>query len=207
MQTVYQQAATLGQSGAKNIVANYVSGADAGIYLKGYNAYYNAALVDLPFEKVHSVAASLMPETTLRQAYFAGQNDRKTSLNATTKKTPRIENRRPGKSESSAKLSEEMQQVLNLYGKVSGANIIVEDSIENGKVNGYYDGEGNIHLAADAENALNVVTNHELTHYIQQNSDLYSDYRDFVMQHYKEQYNTTTDDLIEKELQSMKAKE
>ena len=93
-----------------------------------------------------------------------------------------------------------MQQVLNLYGKVSGANIIVEDSIENGKVNGYYDGEGNIHLAADAENALNVVTNHELTHYIQQNSDLYSDYRDFVMQHYKEQYNTTTDDLIEKRI-------
>ena len=200
MQTVYQQAATLGQSGAKNIVANYVSGADAGIYLKGYNAYYNAALVDLPFEKVHSVAASLMPETTLRQAYFAGQNDRKTSLNATTKKTPASKTGGLVKSESSAKLSEEMQQVLNLYGKVSGANIIVEDSIENGKVNGYYDGEGNIHLAADAENALNVVTNHELTHYIQQNSDLYSDYRDFVMQHYKEQYNTTTDDLIEKRI-------
>lgn len=199
IQEVLDKAAEYGKSGAKNVVANFNPETDRELYLKGYNAYYNAALTGLPYEKVNSLAASQISESVRRQAYFAGQNDRAESK-------MRVEPKANGKgglisNETVGKLSQEQRNILDLYGKASGASIVVEETIADGKANGYYDKNGNIHVALDAENALNVVVNHEMTHYIQQNApEHYEAYRDFVMKNFKEYHGAETDELIEQKI-------
>lgn len=56
-------------------------------------------------------------------------------------------------------------------------------------------------MALDSEKPLNVVMNREMTHYIQQNApEQYREYRDFVVQNFKEYYGTSTDVLIDQHI-------
>lgn len=197
VQRVYDQAKRFGDSGAKTLVLNYKEDMPAEHYVRGMRAYYNAGNIGVEYGDVHSLAADMyLPDSVKMEAYQAGRVDRAGKV---PDPAETVKSMQPGllQNEYSTQLDEDTRNVLDAYGKLSGAGIVIEDSIAGGKANGYYDGEGNIHIALDSENPMSVVANHELTHYIQQNSELYGAYKNYVMRYLKKNYGTTTDDLIE----------
>ena len=197
VQRVYDQAKRFGDSGAKTLVLNYQEDMPAEHYVRGMRAYYNAGNIGVEYGDVHSLAAdTYLPDSVKMEAYQAGRVDRAGKV---PDPAETVKSMQPGllQNEYSTQLDEDTRNVLDAYGKLSGAGIVIEDSIAGGKANGYYDGEGNIHIALDSENPMSVVANHELTHYIQQNSELYGAYKNYVMRYLKKNYGTTTDDLIE----------
>lgn len=201
---IYERLSRYGESGAKNIIANYETGSDADTYLRGYDAYYNAGMVELPYNAVNSAYGSMLRENVRMEAYTAGINDRRNAqkVQSETRKTAGKQKVIAGLQETAEalKLSAEMRTVLDGYGKISGTGIVIEKTIEGGKANGYYDGNGTIHLAADSENPLNVVMNHELTHYMKDKTELYDGYKDYVLRYMTETHQESVEQLIEAQI-------
>ena len=199
---LYRTAENYGNAGARNFILEY-NGENFENYKKGFDAYYNAGLVEFPKVNVHSEYGNLLTQSQQATAYQAGITDMETNLaikydamkqniSKATQKGSLIDNTK--------KLRGTQRSILESYAKISGTNIIVDETINNGKANGYYDGQGNIHIAYDSDNPFSVVTNHELTHHIQQYSALYDEYKQFVARYLMEQNGTTVDELIDKEI-------
>lgn len=185
-------------NGAKAFTANYDDELDLDSYQKGFSAYYDAGLVNLPMDKISSAYGSLLKESVRMNAYNSGLNDAKMS-----KVKPVIEgNRIYGVVESQAalKMDADTLQALNELGKISKTEIRIEESIAGGLANGMYR-NGVMSIALDSDNPYMTVAKHELTHAIQDSSpELYTKYRDFVISEINKSnpkaYNDMVDNLL-----------
>lgn len=206
-QKLYETAEGYKNAGARNFIIEY-NGEDIEQYKKGYNAYYDAATVGIPMNKVNSVYGNMLSDRQKIAAYQAGEADLNFDERYEKLKTAREEKGISGyvvENEAFKGLDKNSQGILRSYAKMSGANIVIDEKISagNGKyANGYYDNNGTIHIAADSDSPMTVVANHELTHYLQQYSPIYEEYRSKVIEYIMEKDGDTLDRLIEKHMSS-----
>lgn len=204
-QALYQTAEGYKDAGARNFVMEY-NGESLTAYKKGFNAYYDAATVGIQMKNVNSVYGNMLTDHQKLAAYQAGEAD----LNF-EQKHAEMRAARASKTSGSQvlendafkSLPKESQSILKAYAKMSGANVVVDETISAGNgryANGYYDNNGTIHIAADSTSPISVVANHELTHYLQQYSPIYDEYKNKVVDYLMEKDGTTLDDLIEKQI-------
>lgn len=204
-QALYQTAEGYKNAGARNFVAEY-NGENLIAYRKGFNAYYDAATVGIPMKNVNSVYGNMLTDHQKMTAYMAGEAD----LNFDQKhaemsaaRASKAAGSQVVENEAFQSLPKESQSILKAYAKMSGANIVVDETISAGNgryANGYYDNNGTIHIAADSTSPISVVANHELTHYLQQYSPIYDEYKNKVVDYLMAKDGTTLDDLIEKQM-------
>ena len=204
-QALYQTAEGYKNAGARNFVAEY-TGENLIAYRKGFNAYYDAATVGIPMKNVNSVYGNMLTDHQKMAAYMAGEAD----LNFDQKlaemsaaRASKAAGAQVVENEAFQSLPKESQSILKAYAKMSGANIVVDETISAGNgryANGYYDNNGTIHIAADSTSPISVVANHELTHYLQQYSPIYDEYKNKVVDYLMAKDGTTLDDLIEKQM-------
>lgn len=204
-QALYQTAEGYKNAGARNFVAEY-TGENLIAYRKGFNAYYDAATVGIPMKNVNSVYGNMLTDHQKMAAYMAGEADLNFDQKLTEMSAARASKAAGAQvveNEAFQSLPKESQSILKAYAKMSGANIVVDETISAGNgryANGYYDNNGTIHIAADSTSPISVVANHELTHYLQQYSPIYDEYKNKVVDYLMAKDGTTLDDLIEKQM-------
>lgn len=204
-QALYQTAEGYKNAGARNFVMEY-NGESLIAYKKGFNAYYDAATVGIPMRKVNSVYGNMLTERQKAAAYTAGETDLNFEQRYENLKAER-ETKTAGsqvlENDAFRSLTKENQTILKAYAKMSGANVVVDETISAGNgryANGYYDNNGTIHIAADATSPISVVANHELTHYLQQYSPIYDEYKKEVINYLMQKENMPLDGLIERQM-------
>lgn len=204
-QALYQTAEGYKNAGARNFVMEY-NGESLIAYKKGFNAYYDAATVGIPMGKVNSVYGNMLTEKQKAAAYAAGETDLNFEQRYENLKVAR-ETKTAGsqvlENDAFRSLTKENQTILKAYAKMSGANVVVDETISAGNgryANGYYDNNGTIHIAADATSPISVVANHELTHYLQQYSPIYDEYKKEVINYLMQKENMPLDGLIERHM-------
>lgn len=203
-QALYQTAEGYQNAGARNFIMEY-NGENLDAYKRGYDAYYDAATVGIPMKRVNSVYGNMLTERQKAYAYQAGEVDAnlekkyETLKENRTKKTPFAQVQ---ENDAFKSLSTENQEMLKAYAKASGASIVVDETISAGNrgANGYYDNNGTIHVAADSTNPFSVVVNHELTHYLQQFSPIYDEYKNKVIDYMINRDGTELDEMIERHM-------
>lgn len=92
---------------------------------------------------------------------------------------------------------------LHALGKVFNTGIVIDETIEGKKGNGYYDYDtGLIHIARDATGeAYDFVLKHEFTHRMQEKSPkLYQDYFDYVVSYLNKTDAKTFDRLVQAQI-------
>lgn len=92
---------------------------------------------------------------------------------------------------------------LHALGKVFNTGIVIDETIEGKKGNGYYDYDtGLIHIARDATGeAYDFVLKHEFTHRMQEKSPkLYKDYFDYVVSYLNKTDAKTFDRLVQAQI-------
>lgn len=155
---------SFGENGQKAFISEVRKTGDAAATYPEFSRAYVEGLTGA------EQAADLSP--TAQAAYYAGQNDAAASREQA-----------PGFSESdySGSVSEEDRSFYDTLGKATGTNIsIVAPTGENG-YNGYYE-NGEIYIAADAENPGRVVVAHEVTHRLQEIAPVaYTKFRDYAV--------------------------
>lgn len=115
--------------------------------------------------------------STAQAAYYAGQND------AATKAEVKAPTMTAGftESEYSGDLSESDRAFYDVLGKATGTTISVVAPTGEGGYNGYYQ-DGEIRVAADAEEPGQVVVAHEATHRLQEIApEAYTKFRDYAV--------------------------
>lgn len=146
-------------------------------------------------------------------------NDRRTERNEETESgidgkrstgTPSQETRSRAKGQTgliqndvSKKLKGYERVYLHALGKVFNTGIVIDETIEGKKGNGYYDYDtGLIHIARDATGeAYDFVLKHEFTHRMQQKSPkLYQDYFDYVVSYLNKTDAKTFDRLVQAQI-------
>ena len=204
-QALYQTAEGYKNAGARNFVMEY-NGESLIAYEKGFNAYYDAATVGIPMRKVNNVYGNMLTERQKAAAYTAGETDLNFEQRYENLKVAR-ETKTAGsqvlENDAFRSLTKENQTILKAYAKMSGANVVVDETISAGNgryANGYYDNNGTIHIAADATSPISVVANHELTHYLQQYSPIYDEYKKEVINYLMQKENMPLDGLIERHM-------
>ena len=204
-QALYQTAEGYKNAGARNFVMEY-NGESLIAYKKGFNAYYDAATVGIPMRKVNNVYGNMLTERQKAAAYTAGETDLNFEQRYENLKVAR-ETKTAGsqvlENDAFRSLTKENQTILKAYAKMSGANVVVDETISAGNgryANGYYDNNGTIHIAADATSPISVVANHELTHYLQQYSPIYDEYKNEVINYLMQKENMPLDGLIERQM-------
>lgn len=193
---IYDMAEQYKTNGAKSFVSNYQDSLDIESYKKGFDAYYDAGLVDLPMDKVNSAQGSLLGENVRYAAYVSGQNDGK----VLTPKAVAPDFAGVVENDAMAKMDTNTREGLDALGKAVGVKIQIEESLAGGQANGLYK-DGTLYIALDSDNPYMVVAKHELTHSIQQTSpDVYKRYKDFVISEINKSnpkaYNDMVDRLI-----------
>lgn len=204
-QALYQTAEGYKNAGARNFVMEY-NGESLIAYKKGFNAYYDAATVGIPMGKVNSVYGNMLTEKQKAAAYAAGETDlnfEQRHENLKVARETKTAGSRVLENDAFRSLTKENQTILKAYAKMSGANVVVDETISAGNgryANGYYDNNGTIHIAADATSPISVVANHELTHYLQQYSPIYDEYKNEVINYLMQKENMPLDGLIERHM-------
>ena len=105
--------------------------------------------------------------------------------------------------EAAKKLKGSQRAYLHVLGKLSNSRIVLDDTIQGGRANGYYDLDtGEIHIALDAvDSAYDFVAKHELTHQLQQLSpEHYRQYFDHVVSYLNQAEPDAFDKLVQKQL-------
>ena len=105
--------------------------------------------------------------------------------------------------EAAKKLKGSQRAYLHVLGKLSNSRIVLDDTIQGGRANGYYDLDtGEIHIALDAvDSAYDFVAKHELTHQLQQFSpEHYRQYFDHVVSYLNQAEPDAFDKLVQKQL-------
>ena len=167
-QTIQQNADmmnTFGENGQKAFVTAVRETGDAAATYPEFSRSYVDGLTGAEQE------ADLSP--TAQAAYYAGQNDAAESLEQT-----------PGFSESeySGSVSEDDRSFYNALGKATGTRISVVAPTGEDGYNGYYE-NGEIYIAADAEDPGQVVVAHEATHRLQEIApEAYAKFRDYAVE-------------------------
>ncbi len=156
----------------------------------GFTVLYQAGLRRESAVNVKSAAASALPQSVQTAAYQAGLSDAAASLarekagldfvSSAGSESGLVDN------EHARKMAKEQAgtaALLNTLGKNLGVRIEMVDTISGGKANGVYiAGKNLIRIAADANNAVEYVAAHEVTHRMQELApEEYRAYRDHAM--------------------------
>lgn len=181
----------LGENGGK--AWDEVQNADVeskGKLQAGFTVLYQAGLRRESAANVKSEAASALPQSVQTAAYEAGLSDAAASLarekagldfvSSAGSESGLVDNEHARKM---AKDQAGTAALLNTLGKNLGVRIEMVDTISGGKANGVYIGGKNlIRIAADANNAVEYVAAHEVTHRMQELApEEYRAYRDHAM--------------------------
>lgn len=196
VKAIYDMAEQYKTNGAKSFVSNYQDSLGFEVYKKGFDAYYDAGLVDLPMDKVNSAYGSLLDDNVRYAAYESGQNDGK----ALTPKAVDSDYVGVVENDLSSKMDSNTREGLDALGKAVGVKIHIEESLAGGQANGLYK-DGVLYIAIDSDNPYMVVAKHELTHSLHESSpELYKKYKDFVISEINKSnpkaYNEMVDRLI-----------
>lgn len=209
-QALYQTAEGYDDAGARSFVKDY-EGENLITYKRGFDAYYNAARAGMNWEtakNTNNIYGDIISDHQKIAAFNAGIADAENSFEKRFKKLKEDRSLKTRGSqiienEAFRGLSKEAQDLFKSYAKISGANIVVDESIHAGNgryANGYYDNNGTLHIAADSTNPFSVVTNHELTHYLKQYTPIYDEYKNYVMEYLMKKDSVSTGELIEKHI-------
>ena len=156
----------------------------------GFTVLYQAGLRRESAADVKSAAASALPQSVQTAAYEAGLSDAAASL---AREKAGLDFVSSAGSESGLVDNEHAQKMakeqagtaalLNTLGKNLGVRIEMVDTIRGGSANGQYIASLNlIQIAADADNAVDFVAAHEVTHRMQDLApEEYRAYRDHAM--------------------------
>lgn len=193
---VQQAASTLGESGNRALTAAYDGSVDAGSFYAGFAAYYEAGVSGMDMGKVRSDYAGALNEAQRYAAYTAGQNDAAASLAAEREgvKFATVYGDEAGfiPSEHSSGLSQDTARFYNALGRATGTKITITAATGAGGANGWYS-NGTVYIAADAENAGEVVAKHEITHRLQEIApEAYRTYRDYAVSALAERDGSTS---------------
>lgn len=193
---VQQAASTLGESGNRALTAAYDGSVDAGSFYAGFAAYYEAGVSGMDMGKVRSDYAGALNEAQRYAAYTAGQNDAAASLAAEREgvKFATVYGDEAGfiPSEHSGGLPQDTARFYNALGRATGTKITITAATGAGGANGWYS-NGTVYIAADAENAGEVVAKHEITHRLQEIApEAYRTYRDYAVSALAERDGSTS---------------
>ena len=182
---VQQAASSLGESGSRALTAAYDGSVDAGSFYAGFASYYEAGVSGLDIGKVRSEYADTLNEAQRYAAYTAGQNDAAASLQRERSgvQFATVYGDEAGfiPSDYSRNLSQDTVRFYNDLGRAAGVKITVAAATGDGGANGWYR-NGTVYIAADAENAGEVVAKHEITHRLQEIApEEYRKYRDYAV--------------------------
>ena len=182
---VQQAASSLGESGSRALTAAYDGSVDAGSFYAGFASYYEAGVSGLDIGKVRSEYADALNEAQRYAAYTAGQNDAAASLQRERSgvRFATVYGDEAGfiPSDYSRNLSQDTVRFYNDLGRAAGVKITVAAATGDGGANGWYR-NGTVYIAADAENAGEVVAKHEITHRLQEIApEEYRKYRDYAV--------------------------
>ena len=162
----------------------------------GFTVLYQAGLRRESAASVKSAAASALPQSVQTAAYEAGLSDAAASL---AREKAGLDFVSSAGSESGLVDNEHAQKMakeqagtaalLNTLGKNLGVRIEMVDTIRGGSANGQYISSRNlIQIAADADNAVDFVAAHEVTHRMQELApEEYRAYRDHAVGYYGEE--------------------
>ena len=175
----------LGENGAKALNAVYDGGTDADRFYAGFAAYYQAGVSGRSIDSVRSDYAGQLSSAQQFAAYSAGQNDAAASLAAERERVPyaTVYGSESGfiPNEHSAGIDQETTRFYNDLARATGTKITIAAATGAGDANGWYR-DGTIYIAADAENAGQVVAKHEITHRLQEIApEEYRTYRDYAV--------------------------
>lgn len=191
---VYLASENYKTNGAKAFVSNFKEELTLPVYNKAFSSYYDAGVVNMPYEKVNSAYGTMLPEEVRLNAYHAGINDAKVT-------EPIIEqNKTFGvvESEFSNRMDADTKSALNELGKLSKTEIHIEESIAGGQANGMYK-NGALYIALDSDNPYMTVAKHELTHAIKDASpELYKSYKDFVISEINKSDSKAYNDMVDR---------
>lgn len=199
----YTQKTGLGENGqAAYRKAQQEYGNSSDLYA-GFAAHYDAGLAGISPVSVQSRVQ--LPEGVRGAAYEAGLKDATARLaqeNAAVKRVTTNKGAGLSKNEYSAALAKKAPQkaeVLNELGKSLGVRIELVESVLGGKANGQYlQRENTVQIAVDAENPLEYVAAHEITHRIQELApEAYNEYREAALTHYAAVYGEEASDAVE----------
>ena len=160
---------SLGENGKKAFVSAVRQTGDADATYPEFARAYAAGLSG------SDQTADLSPAA--QSAYYAGQND------AATRAEVKAPTMTAGftESEYSGDLSESDRAFYDVLGKATGTKITVTAPTGEGGYNGYYQ-NGEIRVAADAEEPGQVVVAHEATHRLQEIApEAYTKFRDYAV--------------------------
>lgn len=185
----------LGENGAKALNAVYDGSADADRFYAGFAAYYQAGVSGRSIDSVRSDYAGQLSSAQQFAAYSAGQNDAEASLAAERERVPyaTVYGSESGfiPNEHSAGIDQETTRFYNDLARATGTRITIAAATGAGDANGWYR-DGTIYIAADAENAGQVVAKHEITHRLQEIApEEYRAYRDYAVNALSEQYGSS----------------
>ena len=156
----------------------------------GFTVLYQAGLRRESAAGVKSAAASALPQSVQTAAYEAGLSDAAASLarekagldfvSSAGSESGLVDN------EHARKMAKERAgtaAMLNTLGKNLGVRVEIVPTIRGGSANGQYVSSRNlIQIAADADNAVDFVAAHEVTHRMQELApEEYRAYRDHAM--------------------------
>ena len=158
----------------------------------GFTVMYQAGLRREAASSVKSAAASALPQSVQTAAYKAGLSDAAASL-AREKAGLNFVSSAGSESglvdsEYSQRLAQEKAgtaALLNTMGKELGLRVEIVPTVRGGSANGQYIASRNlIQIAADADNAIDFVAAHEVTHRMQELApEEYRAYRDHAMRY------------------------
>lgn len=145
-------------------------------------AYYQAGLTGRALETVR-VPESRLTESQRMEAYEKGRTSAETSLAEEIKSAGAAVNENAGlvSSARADRLSQADRDFLDSIAKKTGVSIEIAEPTGEGGANGWYQ-NGKIYISQDAENSLDVVVKHEITHRLQELSpESYRAYRNYAV--------------------------
>lgn len=197
---------------ARAFISGYKQGDSASEYMNAFLDFRRAGQIGQDFDSVLQSNANKyagLEESQLRQAYYAGVNEKNNApKHYSAKEEKRAEKNGGLLRNYTKKLNSEQAgsvYVLEALAKKYGFVVEVCDTLADGMANGEYDPKtGRIKIALDAEeNAYLRTAGHELYHYIEDwNSTAAGELREYVIGKLKESENYDYDGRV-KELQKL----
>ena len=198
---LYNAASEYETNGAKAFVSSYDGNINLDTYKKGFDAYYDSGLVNVPEEKIPNAFAALLPEEIRAKAYTAGMNDAQAKVQRLEQTKMNIKAQRKGGiiiNEISNKMDVNTRDALNALGKAARVTIQVKETLAGGQANGMYK-DGTLYIALDSQNPYMAVAKHELTHAIQDSSpEMYKAYKDFVISEINKSDSKTYNEMVDR---------
>lgn len=197
---------------ARAFISGYKQGDSASEYMNAFLDFRRAGQLGQDFDSVLQSNANKyagLEESQLRQAYYAGVNEKNNApKHYSAKEEKRAEKNGGLLRNYTKKLNSEQAgsvYVLEALAKKYGFVVEVCDTLADGMANGEYDPKtGRIKIALDAEeNAYLRTAGHELYHYIEDwNSTAAGELREYVIDKLKESENYDYEGRV-KELQKL----